>query len=91
MVIEVLKKGIIQFKDESYYQYTEEKESNWIFYPKLFEDLNNELDKYDNNFTATVNLKNGGTKKISIFEIKRFVNDANSGKIKNKNSATDRY
>ena len=33
MVIDVFKKGIIPFKDESYHQYTEEKESDSIKYP----------------------------------------------------------
>ena len=34
MVTDAFKKGIIPFKDESYYQYSEEKESNWIKYPE---------------------------------------------------------
>ena len=67
MVIEVFKKGIIPFKDEPYYQYAEKKEFNWIRCPEEFKHLNDELYKYDNNFTATFNLKEGGTRKIDIF------------------------
>ena len=63
MVIEVSKKGIIPFKDESYYQYTEEKKFNWIRYPKEFEKLKDELNKHNNNFNATFNLKTGEAKK----------------------------
>ena len=35
--------------------------------------------------------KNGKTKKISILEIKRFVDDIESGKINNKKTAIYRY
>ena len=43
------------------------KEFNWIRCPEEFKHLNDELYKYDNNFTATFNLKEGGTRKIDIF------------------------
>ena len=84
MVIDAFKKGIIPFKDESYYQYTEEKESNWVIYLQRLIDLKNEIDNYNKNFSATFNLKKGGAKRISLSEIKRFVKDVYSGKINNK-------
>ena len=43
------------------------KEFNSIRCPEEFKHLNDELYKYDNNFTASFNLKEGGTRKIDIF------------------------
>ena len=53
--------------------------------------LKNQLDGLDRNFSTTSNLKNGGTKKINIGEIKRLVDDIKSCKINNKKAAIDRY
>ena len=84
MVTDAFKKVIIPFKNESYHQYTEEKESDWLKYPDKFDELSNEKDKYDNNYGASFNLKDGGTKTINISEIKRFVDDVNSGNTDSK-------
>ena len=91
MVIEVFKSKVVPFKDGSYFQYFEEKEPDWIKYPEIFIELKDELDKHNKNFSATFNLKDGQTKKISILEINRFVDGVDSGKIVNKTIATDRY
>ena len=91
MVIEVFKSKVVPFKDGSYFQYFEEKEPDWIKYPEIFIELKDELDKHNKNFSATFNLKDGQTKKISILEINRFVDCVDSGKIVNKTIATDRY
>ena len=92
MVIKAFKRGIIPLKDGSYFQHFEEKEHDWIKNPDKFMELRNELTKYNTNFSATFNLKNNsGTKKISILEIKRSVNDLESDKINNKKTATERY
>ena len=77
----MFKKVIIPFKNESYHQYTEEKEIDWIKYPDKFDELSNEKDKYDNNYGASFNLKDGGSRTINISEIKRFVDDVNNGKL----------
>ena len=65
MVIDAFQKGIIPFKKEYYDQCTEEKESNWIMYSEFFTKLNDELDKYGNNFSPTFNLIKVRTKKLT--------------------------
>ena len=65
MVIDAFQKGIIPFKKEHYDQCTEEKESYRIMYSECFTKLNDELDKYGNNFSPTFNLIKVGTKKLT--------------------------
>ena len=62
-----LKKVLFHLKMNLFINTLKKKEFNWIRCPEEFKHLNDELYKYDNNFTATFNLKEGGTRKIDIF------------------------
>ena len=91
MVTDAFKGRIIPLADGSYFQYFEESNSDWIKNPEEFIKLKRELDNLNDKFSASFNVNNGNTKNISIFEVKRFVQDIDSGKINNEKSAIDRY
>ena len=67
------------------------KVTDWIKNPEELIKLKRELDKLNDKFSASFNVNNGNTKNISIFEVKIFVQDIDSGKINNEKSAIDKY
>ena len=57
MVIEAFKNEIIPLEDGSYFQYFEEKDFDLIERPEKFIELQDELGRYNKNFSATFNFK----------------------------------
>ena len=92
MVINAFKNKIIPLPDDSYSQYFEEADTDWIEKSEEFDKSKNTLE-YDvkEGFNVNFNKKGGETKNISITKMEKFVTDIESGRINNKKSATDRY
>ena len=80
MVINAFKNKIIPPVDGSYSQYFEEADTDWIEKPETFK---KELDSYNSGFNVNFDQKNI-SRNISIIEMKKIVDDIDSGKINNK-------
>ena len=91
MVVNAFKSRIIPLVDGSNSQYFEEKDSDWIKNLEKLIELKNELIGLDDKFNANFDLNEDGTKNVSIAEIKRFVDDIDSGKTNNEKTAIERY
>ena len=96
MVINGFKNKIIPLADGSYSQYFEgepiEADINWV---KKAEELIKHVDYLEDEvkegFNVNLNRKGDQTRNVSISNVRKFVDDINSGKINNMESALNRY
>ena len=64
MIIKAFKNKIIPLADESYSQYFEESDPDWIKNPEEFIKVKNNLSGLDDNFNANFNFKKVGQKTL---------------------------
>ena len=96
MVINGFKNKIIPLADGSYSQYFEgepiEADINWVKKAEEFiKHVDYLEDEVKEGFNVNLNRKGDQTRNVSISNVRKFVDDINSGKINNMESALNRY
>ena len=82
IVINACKNKIMPLPDESYSQYFEEADTDWIEKSEEFDKFKNTLEYgMKEAFNFNFNKKGGETKNISITKMEKFATDIESGRI----------